>query len=159
VVLILFAASVPVLVYRLRHADALYQLHQRKAASERLSGYFNQVLTTVADAKEVRVFGFGPWMANRFSALRATIRDDLNRIALQGYSRQFVTESTAALAGFGALAFIAHSALNQRITLGELALYFGALTDYPGGIGAVLRRFSSGARLAASDLERLGAAL
>ncbi|MGB2682553.1 MAG: ABC transporter ATP-binding protein [Candidatus Competibacter sp.] len=126
VVLILFAASVPVLVYRLRHADALYQLHQRKAASERLSGYFNQVLTTVADAKEVRVFGFGPWMANRFSALRATIRDDLNRIALQGYSRQFVTESTAALAGFGALAFIAHSALNQRITLGELALYFGA---------------------------------
>ena len=125
-VLILFAESVPVLVYRLRHADALYQLHQRKAASERLSGYFNQVLTTVADAKEVRVFGFGPWMANRFSALRATIRDDLNRIALQGYSRQFVTESTAALAGFGALAFIAHSALNQRITLGELALYFGA---------------------------------
>lgn len=126
VVLILVAVSIPVLVYRLRYADALHRLHQEKAASERLSGYFNQVLTTVADAKEVRVFGFGPLMARRFSALRTKIREDLRRIARQGYSRQFITESTAALAGFGALAFIAHSALNKSITLGQLALYFGA---------------------------------
>ncbi|MBL8250346.1 MAG: ABC transporter ATP-binding protein, partial [Candidatus Competibacter sp.] len=126
IVLILLAAYLPVLVYRMRYADALYQLHRKKAASERLSGYLNQVLTAAADAKEVRVFGFGPLLARRFSALRATIRDELQRIGRQGYSRQFVTESTAALAGFGALGFIAYSAVHKTITLGELALYFGA---------------------------------
>ena len=126
VVLALFAAAIPVLVYRIKYADALYQLFGEKAASERLSGYFNQVLTTAADAKEVRAFGFGPLLVGRFTALRTKIRGDLQRISRQGYRRQFITESTAALAGFGALAFIAYAALQKSITLGEVALYFGA---------------------------------
>lgn len=126
VVVAVLVASLPVLVYRLKQADALYQLHREKTASERLSGYFNQVITTAASAKEVRVFGFGPLMIRRFGELRMKIRASLRRLSAQGYRRQFITESAATLAGFGALAFVAHAAVKKSITLGEMVMYFGA---------------------------------
>ncbi|MBK8185198.1 MAG: ABC transporter ATP-binding protein [Candidatus Competibacteraceae bacterium] len=125
-VLSVFFASIPVLIYRIKYAEALYQLHREKAASERLSSYFNQVVTTVENAKEVRIFGFGPLMMNRFSEIRLIIRARLRQISVRGYYKQFITESTAALVGYGALAFIAYSAAQKTITLGETVMYFGA---------------------------------
>jgi ATP-binding cassette subfamily B protein len=126
VVVAVFAASIPVVFYRLKHAEALYDLYREKTASERMSSYLNQVITTAADAKEVRVFGFGSLIADRFGELRDRIRASLCRISAQGSRRQFITESTATLAGYGSLAFIAHAALTASITLGELVMYFGA---------------------------------
>ncbi|MCP5463304.1 MAG: ABC transporter ATP-binding protein, partial [bacterium] len=126
VVVAVLIASLPVLVYRLKQADALYQLHREKTASERLSGYFNQVITTAASAKEVRAFGFGPLMIHRFGELRAKIRASLQHLSAQSYRRQFITESAATLAGYGALAFVAHAAVQKSITIGEMVMYFGA---------------------------------
>jgi ATP-binding cassette subfamily B protein len=126
VVVAVLVASLPVLVYRLKQADALYQLHREKTASERLSSYFNQVITTATSAKEVRVFGFGPFMIHQFVELRMKIRASLHRLSAQGYRRQFITESMATLAGYGALAFVAHAAVQKSITLGQMVMYFGA---------------------------------
>lgn len=126
VVMVVLAASIPVLIYRIRYAKALYQLNREKTASERLSRYFNDVITTAENAKEVRAFGFGPLIAHRFSEIRLMIRASLHRISAQAYRRQFVTESTAALAGYGALAFIAYATVQKSITLGEMVMYFGA---------------------------------
>ncbi len=126
VVVAVLAASFPVLIYRIKYAEALYQLHREKTASERLSRYFNQLITTAENAKEVRTFGFGPLIAHRFSEIRLMIRNSLRRISAQAYHKQFITESTAALAGYGALAFIAHAAIQKSITLGEMVMYFGA---------------------------------
>lgn len=138
VVVAVLLASLPILMYRLKQADALYQLHREKTANERLSGYFNRVLTTVEHAKEVRAFGFGPLMANRFTELRLNIRASLRRISAQGSRRQFITESTAALAGYGALAFIVHAAVYQSITLGEMVMYFGAFQVAVGSLRPTL---------------------
>lgn len=126
VVAAVFIASFPVVFYRLKQAEAIFALHREKTASERLSKYFNQVITTAEHAKEVRVFGFGLLMVNRFGDLRAKIRDGLRLLSIQGHRQQFITESTAALVAYGALALVTHAALRGSITLGELVMYFGA---------------------------------
>jgi ATP-binding cassette subfamily B protein len=138
VVVAVLIASLPVLVYRLKQADDLYQLHREKTASERLSGYFNQVITTAASAKEVRAFGFGPLLIHRFGELRSKIRASLQRLSAQGYRRQFITESAATLAGYGALAFVAHAAVQKTITLGEMVMYFGAFQVAVGSLRPTL---------------------
>ncbi len=138
VVMVVLVASLPVLVYRLKQADALYQLHREKTASERLSSYFNQVITTAASAKEVRAFGFGPLLIHRFGELRSRIRASLQRLSAQGYRRQFITESVASLAGYAALAFVAHAAVQKTITLGEMVLYFGAFQVAVGSLRPTL---------------------
>lgn len=144
IVAAVFFASVPILFYRLRQAEAVYALHRDMTANQRLSAYINKVITTADDAKEVRVFGFGPLMVQRFRDLRNRMRASLRRISAQGARRQFVTESAAALAGYGSLAVIAHAALGDAITLGELVMYFGAfqvalgsLRPTLGGLAAV----------------------
>ncbi len=119
-------AAIPVMLYRLKQAEALYALHREKTALERLSQYLNQVITTAENAKEVRIFGFGPALAGQFANLRRNLRTSLQTLASQGYRRQFISESVAAIAAFGALAFIAHAAVRQSISLGELVMYFGA---------------------------------
>ena len=138
VVVAVLVASIPVLIYRIKYAEALYQLHREKTASERLSRYFNEVITTVENAKEVRVFGFGPLMANRFSEIRLKIRASLRLISVRAYRRQFITESTATLVGYGALVFIAHAAVQKSITLGEMVMYFGAFQVAVGSLRPTL---------------------
>ena len=47
-------------------------------------------------------------------------------------------DSVAAVAGFGAFAFIARSALQGFTTLGELVMYFGAFTVATGALRPTL---------------------
>lgn len=149
VVMAVLVASLPILVYRLKQADDLYQLHREKTASERLISYFNQVITTATSAKEVRAFGFGPFMICRFGELRSKIRASLRRLSAQGYRRQFITESVSALAGYGALAFVAHAAVQKTITLGEMVMYFGA---FQVAVGALRPTLSALAELYENNL-------
>ena len=126
IVAAVFFASIPVLFYRFRYAHALYIWHREKTMNERLSAYFNQVLTTVETAKEVRVFGFGPALMGRFASLRERIRAGTRRISAHHNRQQFVTESVATIAGYGCLAWVAYAAWAGSITLGDLVMYFGA---------------------------------
>lgn len=138
VVVAVIAASLPVVFYRLRHADDLYALEREKTTTDRVSRYLNQIVTTADTAKEVRVFGFGPLLIERFSALRMGIRASVRRLSAQGQRRRFITESAATAAGFGALAVIANSALNGSTSLGELVMYFGAFQVATGALRPTL---------------------
>ena len=138
VVAAVLAASLPVVFYRLRQAEDLYTLERDRTNSDRVSRYLNQVVTTTENAKEVRVFGFGPLLVDRFGHIRRQIRAGLQQISARGFRRQFVTETAAAAAAYGSLAFIAHGALQGAITLGELVLYFGAFQVAMGSLRPTL---------------------
>jgi ATP-binding cassette subfamily B protein len=138
VVLAVIAASIPVVIYRLKYADDLYALQREKTNTDRVSRYLNQIVTATDWAKEVRVFGFGPLLIERFGELRASIRTSLRRLSAQGQRRRFVTESVATVAGFGSLGFIAYSALKGSTTLGELVMYFGAFQVAMGALRPTL---------------------
>jgi ATP-binding cassette subfamily B protein len=126
IVFAVFLAATPILFYRFRYAHVLYEWHREKTMNERLSAYFNQVLTTADAAKEVRVFGFGAALMDRFALLRQGLRSGVQQISAQHSRRQFVTESIATIAAYGCLAWVAHAAWTGTIGLGDLVLYFGA---------------------------------
>jgi ATP-binding cassette subfamily B protein len=138
VVLAVVVASVPVMVYRLRYAEDLYALQREKTNVDRVSGYLNQIVTTTDSAKELRVFGFGPLLIERFGELRSSIRAALRKLSFDGQRRRFVTESVAAIVGFGALGFIAYSTFRGTTTLGELVMYFGAFQVAMGSLRPTL---------------------
>lgn len=133
-----FVAATPILFYRLRYAHALYSWYREKTINERLSAYFNQVLTTAESAKEVRVFGFGPALMDRYASLRERIRTGARRISAQHGRKQFVTEAAATVAAYGCLVWIAHAAWAGAITLGDLVMYFGAFQVALGSLRPLL---------------------
>lgn len=126
VVAAVLAASIPVVYHRLRHAEDLYALQRETTSLDRYRRYINQLLTTAENAKELRVFGFGSRLMQRYDEYTRTLREGLRKLSARGASKQFVTESVAALAGYASLAWIIRSAAYGSISLGELVMYFGA---------------------------------
>jgi ATP-binding cassette subfamily B protein len=132
-------AVVPVIYYRLKYSQKMYQWYRDKTQSERRATYFNELMTSSQDAKEVRVYGFGNQIKYRFEQLRKQIRKGALKISADRYRKEFFTESTAAMAAYGSLAFITYEALKKSITLGDIVMYFGAfqvaLTSLRGTLG------------------------
>ena len=126
IVAAVFLAASPVVFYRFCYAHAMYEWHRDKTMLERISAYINRVLTTLDGAKEVRTYGFGPALMQRFESLRKRIRSGVCRITAQHNRRQFVTESVATIAGYVCLVWVAHEAWVGTISLGDTAMYFGA---------------------------------
>jgi ATP-binding cassette subfamily B protein len=126
VAVVVFVSSIPVVYYRLRYAQDLYALQRDTTALDRYRRYLNQLLTTADSAKEVRVFGFGTRLMQRYGDITQNLRDGLRKMSALGARQQFITEAVATLAGFAALSFIVYSAVRASISLGELVMYFGA---------------------------------
>lgn len=126
IAIVVLAASAPALFYRLRYANDLYSLQKHTTERQRAAAYIHRILTSSEYAKEVRCFGFGPYLADRFTEIRQRLRRALRELSARGSQREFVTESAAALAGFASLATIIHAAVQRTISLGELVMYVGA---------------------------------
>ena len=126
VMLALVGATLPVLYFRLVYAHKIYQWHRENTVSERMAEYLNHLLTRSDYAKEVRTFGFGSVLIERFLGVRARLREGVVRLAAQRSRKQVVTEVVAGIASFGSLTIIAHAAFEKVISLGDLVMYFGA---------------------------------
>lgn len=122
----IFFTVLPVVFFRLRYAEDSYRLDSARTTDERMSRYINQILTTLDNAKEVRVFGFGPKLSERFAHIRKALGLSTFALSKQGQFRQFVTESVATAVAFGSLAVMVWSAVRGRVSIGDLIMYFGA---------------------------------
>lgn len=122
--LVVVAAEVPAAIITWRHAGLLFAEESAAAEPYRRAAYFLELGFDTDAAKEVRVFGLGPWLADRYRAwwLRAfgAILEDLRR--------HVRSESALAVARFGAAAVLlaallgAHRPGPGEITAGILAL-------------------------------------
>jgi ATP-binding cassette subfamily B protein len=98
----------------------------------RRSSYFRDLALTPGAAKEVRVFGLGSWIGERFGA-------EWN-VAMEGFWRdrprgRWVPPACAAVIGgalVGTYALLGRAAARGEITLGELATFAGAATGVAG---------------------------
>lgn len=126
VVLAVLGTSLPVLLLRLRYADALFDLQRSTTAVQRRRAYFHRLLTTSDHAKEIRCFGFGAHLAQRCAALRTELRSALRRLSGQDAKRQFAAEATASVVAFGTLAYIVQGSAPNSISVGEIVMFFGA---------------------------------
>lgn len=126
IALAIFCTVLPVFFFRLRYAEDSYRLDSERTTDDRMSRYINQVLTTLDHAKEVRVFGFGPQLSERFGSIRKALACSTFTLSKRGQFRQLVTESVATVVAFGSLAVMVWSAVRGGVSIGDLIMYFGA---------------------------------
>ena len=140
--LVILAAAIPAVLFRIASAKTLYHLRRRQTVAERKVGYYNFLLTLQHFAKEVRLFSLGPLFQGRSRALRADLRQDRLRIAAQRALQDGVAQTCATTAVFGSFAYLAFGAAHGTITLGTMIMYYQAfqrgqsiLQDLLGGMG------------------------
>ena len=125
-----YAGMTLVRVDQLRRTAGALRGHSRRF---RRSSYFRDLALTPGAAKEVRVFGLGSWIGDRFG--------DEWKVAMAGFWRdrpkgRWVPPTCALLIGgalVGTYALLGRSAARGEISLGELATFAGAAA----GIAAV----------------------
>jgi ATP-binding cassette subfamily B protein len=123
---VLFLAVVPGVFVRIRYANRLFLFHQERTRVERQALYINWILTGDIHAKEVRLFGLGDLLIQRFSKLHDELRHEKLAIGKKRSKADFMAQAGATIAVFGSFAFIAYKTLHGTITPGDMVMYFQA---------------------------------
>jgi len=138
----LFVSVIPALWVVVHFNIVNYQWRQRITEDERRAWYYDSLLTQGQSAAELRLFALGDHFRATYRALRARLRNE--RAAL--LRRESIAELGATILAMvitgAALTWIVWRAARGLVTLGELALIYGA--------------FNQGQRLLRSLLESVG---
>jgi len=141
VAVILFAATIPGILVRLKYSRKLFQWYHNQTQAERKSSYFNWMLTGETHAKEIRLFDLGDLFRHRFSNLRKALRRERLEISRKRSIAELIAQGFGTLAVFGSFGFIAYRTVQGFITLGDMVMYFQAfqrgLTHLKGVLGGV----------------------
>ncbi|MGH9155450.1 MAG: ABC transporter ATP-binding protein [Acidimicrobiales bacterium] len=109
-----------------RELDTIMDTLTTSAPGLRRAGYFRDLSLTAAPAKEMRVFGLGPWAGDRFgstwlSAMAPVWRRRRTIGPLAGLAVVAATVTQAALA-----VAIVRAGLDGRISLGDVSVFLGS---------------------------------
>ena len=126
---VLAVVSVPHFVAEYRMHRLQYQALARQSRPAREMDYCAAVTTQPAAAKEVRVFGLGDFFLQRFRERRDAALAEMTRVRLAQLKMSTVFSGAYALVLAGGFWYVAAQAGAGRLTLGDLALYLGAVTQ------------------------------
>lgn len=135
---ILFVATIPGLLVRLRYAGLAYRWQRQRTCAERQAWYFHWMLTGDVHAKEIRLFDLGTLFRQRFRDLRRRLRQERIRITTKRSMAELAAQVSATLAVFASYAFIAYRTVQGDITLGDLVMYYQAFQRGQGFLQQIL---------------------
>jgi ATP-binding cassette subfamily B protein len=139
VALVLFLAAIPGAMIRVIFARRLFRFEQAQAENERRAWYYHWLLTDGQHAKEVRLFNLGATLRKRFLELRVSLRQGRLRISGQRAWSDFLTQTLAVAALFGALAWVALRTVRGTLSLGDLFLYYSGFQLALNSLQSLLR--------------------
>jgi ATP-binding cassette subfamily B protein len=135
---ILFLTATPAFWVGVRYSRRRFWMMRRQTPNNRLSEYFERVLTQEAFAKEVRLFNLGSYLLDQWRH----IRGQFNRESAQLAGRQAAANvgiGTLASTGFyAAYGVVLAQAVAGRITIGDLTLYAGTFQQAQNRIQGIL---------------------
>ncbi len=138
---ILLLAVLPGIVVRVLYSNQLYWLEREYTPRERRSWYYHWIIISTDFAKEVRIFGLGKTVRNRYQALRQEIRQAKVKMEMKNYFFSVLAQIISTVMIYVLYGLVAYRTIQGSNTLGDLVMYFqafqrgqGYLQDVLGGI-------------------------
>jgi ATP-binding cassette subfamily B protein/ATP-binding cassette subfamily C protein len=138
-VLVIVAASVPAFLAEARLSGDSFRMWTWRAPEGRRLNYLEWILTRDSHVKEVKLFGLGPLVLDRYRALFRKFFDEDRRLALRRMRAGLAFGALSLAAFYGMYALMAGRAARAEITLGDLTLYIAVFRQGQGAIQAVLQ--------------------
>jgi ATP-binding cassette subfamily B protein len=136
--LAVLVATVPAFVSEARFSGAAFRLRNWRSPDSRRLTYIEYVLANDEHAKEVKLFGLGPLLLDRYKQLAESFFAGDRRLAVGratwGYALSLV--STAVF--YGCYAIIVMATVRGRLSLGDMTLYLVAFRQGQQSFQAVL---------------------
>jgi len=112
--------SVPLALVKWYSGVALHKQQKEFVPLEREANYLHQTLTGISTAKEVRVFGFGPYFINKFRNMRLFINREKRKLNLKFMRYSLMSEALGIIVMAVVFGILAKQAWSHIITVGAL---------------------------------------
>jgi ATP-binding cassette subfamily B protein len=137
-VLGLIAAAIPATIAEVRFSSAAFRLRNRRSPEARQLNYLEYVLANDEHAKEVKLFGLGPVLLQRFRALGQTFYEDDKKLSIRRAGWAWLLSLLGTGAFYVSYALMALAAAAGRLTLGNMVLYVMAFRQGQQGFQSIL---------------------
>ena len=137
-VLVLLLAGLPAFVAETKFSGDAFRLFRWRSPETRMQTYLETVLAREDYAKEVKLYGLGPRLLDRYRGIfRRLYRAD-RALTVRRDAWGLALGLVATLTLYAAYAWIAVSTIRRAITLGEMTMYFGAFRQGQTAVSAML---------------------
>jgi len=131
-------APIPAFVADTRYGWRGYSFARWASPIRRRMDYLTTLVTTDTYAKEVKLFGLGPYFIDRFRQLSTVYQDRQRGLVVTRYFAGFVWSSLTTLAGSLTYLYVALQAIAGKLTLGDLTLFTQAASSVQGSVQGLL---------------------
>ncbi len=122
-VVILVAAGLPAFLAEAKFSGAAFRLFLWRSPETRMQMYLETVLAREDHAKEVKLFGLGPLLLERYRGIFRKLYAEDRDLAIRRDTWGFLLGLVATATLYGAYAWVAVAAIASRITLGQMTMY------------------------------------
>lgn len=135
---VLLAAGLPAFLAEAKFSGEAFTLFRWRSPDTRMQLYLETVIAREDGAKEVKLFGLGPLLLERYRAIFHKLYGADRALALRrdAWGLGLGLIGTATL--YGAYAWIAATAVLGRITLGEMTMYLMLFRQGQSSVSAIL---------------------
>lgn len=113
----------PTLWVRIRFADNMYEWRRTTTPLERSSSYLSSLITGDVAAKEIKAFGLGHYLRERYLTIRLDLLAQKLKISRRSTMNEIVTTVLATLGLFACIAYICIATLRGRTSVGDVSLF------------------------------------
>ena len=136
--LILLLAGLPSFIAETKFSGDAFTLFRWRSPETRMQLYLETVLAREDSAKEVRLFGLGPLLLERYRSIFHKLYKADRALTLRRDSWGLGLGLIGTLTLYGAYAWIAFTTVMGRITLGQMTMYFMVFRQGQSAVSAIL---------------------
>ncbi|MFC5525612.1 ABC transporter ATP-binding protein [Rhodanobacter ginsengisoli] len=137
-VLVLLLAGLPSFLAETKFSGDAFRLFRWRSPETRMQLYLETVLAREDHAKEVKLYGLGPLLLQRYRDIFDKLYRDDRDLTVRRDSWGFGLGLLGTLTLYGAYAWIAMSTVIARITLGQMTMYLMLFRQGQSAVSAML---------------------
>ncbi|ALG15287.1 multidrug ABC transporter permease [Kibdelosporangium phytohabitans] len=135
-------APVPLFISQSKYGAQSFILSYLVSPIRRRMDYLSSLVTTDTYAKEVKLFGLGPYLVDRFERLGKVYYERQRGMIRKKNVAGTLWGLLSTVAGSAIYLYIALRAVTGELTLGDLALYTAAAASVQSSVGGLFGSFS-----------------
>lgn len=120
---LLFGATIPSFIAQNKYARLTFRLLTWRAPENRQMSYLEHLLTVDSSVKEVKLFGLGEPLLERYQRFFTKFFEEDEALARRRSLVSVLWGTAATVSYYGAYAWIVFRAIGRTITLGDMTLY------------------------------------
>jgi ATP-binding cassette, subfamily B, bacterial len=137
-VAVLLLAGLPAFIAEAKFSGDAFRLFRWRSPETRMQTYLETVLAREDHAKEVKLYGLGPRLLERYREIFRTIYDEDRALTVRRDAWGFGLGLITTLTLYAAYAWIAISTVRRTITLGQMMMYMAAFRQGQSAVSAML---------------------